>query len=130
MCSVEHIPGPPPFLKSKIFYLMKFIAFHLLNNKKGEVITEKRLSKGRNLRCRNSNFSVTSVLINRFITSSKGTEILSSCQISLKSVKNFLSYLDHGITDKQNHRQTEPQTESQTHTSKTITLSQTKFGAR
>ena len=54
--------------------------------------------------------------------------ILASCQISFKSVENFLSYLDHGITDKQNHRQTEPQTESQTHTSKTIPLSQTKFG--
>ena len=52
--------------------------------------------------------------------------IQASCQISLKSVENFLSYLDHGITNKQ----TEPQTESQTHTSKTIPLSQTKFGVR
>ena len=40
----------------------------------------------------------------------------ASCQILLKSVKNFLSYLDHRATEPQ----TEPQTESQTHTSKTI----------
>ena len=31
--------------------------------------------------------------------------IQASCQISLKSVENFLSYLDHGITNKQNHKQ-------------------------
>ena len=50
----------------------------------------------------------------------------ASCQILLKSVKNFLSNIDHRATEPQ----TEPQTESQTHTSKTIPISQTKFGAR
>ena len=35
MCSVEHIPGPPLLLKSKVFFKM-LIAFYLSNEKKGE----------------------------------------------------------------------------------------------
>ena len=39
MCSVEHIPGPPHFLMSTVFF-KKPIAFYLSNNKKGEVKTK------------------------------------------------------------------------------------------
>ena len=47
MCSVEHIPGPPTLLKSKVFF-KKLIAFNLSNDKKGEVTSEKILLKGLN----------------------------------------------------------------------------------
>ena len=33
----------------------------------------------------------------------------SSCQVSSKSVENFLSYLDHRITEPQNHKQNHKQ---------------------
>ena len=46
VCSVEHIPGPPSFLESKVLLFNKLIAFNLSNYKKGEVIT-KTVSKGK-----------------------------------------------------------------------------------
>ena len=44
MCSVEHIPGPPQLLKSKVFF-KKLIAFNLSNDKKGEVTSEKNYQR-------------------------------------------------------------------------------------
>ena len=76
MCSVEHIPGPPHLLKPKVFF-KKLIAFYFSNDKKGEVTSEKKLSKGRYKNNYKYGFSVTSVLINRLSSSSKGTCTLS-----------------------------------------------------
>ena len=60
MSSVEHIPGPPSVLETKVFFLSKLIVFNLSNNQ-GEVIT-KNISKGNNSRNQKIKLSAIFVL--------------------------------------------------------------------
>ena len=67
---MEHIPGPPHFLKSKVFF-KKLIAFYLFNDKKGEVISERYYQRDVIRKNYKYGFSVTSALTNRLSTSLK-----------------------------------------------------------
>ena len=127
MCSVEHIPGPPHFLKSKVFF-KKLIAFYLSYNKKGEVTSEKISSKGRNRNKYKNGFSVTSVLIDRLGSSSKGICLLS-LYITLQSFNKIGQELSE-INCIKTHRHTDRHTHRHLHADEIIPVQKQSFWAR